>query len=137
MTDDEFLEHRRKDLEASVEYFRSLYKPQREMWVVSQLAGNLGISTAGSDIKPVPRDPPDVFFKDANFEVKEIMDSGRRRHAEYKRALARARVAMNAQELIEHYTPPRGNDSARSQQFDRSRGRTVGEALWFEHLPEP
>ncbi|HVX56739.1 MAG TPA: DUF1780 domain-containing protein, partial [Candidatus Saccharimonadales bacterium] len=93
MTDDEFLEHRRKDLEASVQYFRSLHKPQREMWVVSQFAGNLGISTAGGDLRPAPNDPPDVLFKDANFEVKEIMDSGRRRHAEYKEALAKARLA--------------------------------------------
>ena len=105
VTDDEFLELRRKDLAESIKYFGSDHKPQREMWVVSGFLVNLGISIADGDLKPMPDDPPDVLFSDAKFEVKEIMDAGRPRHAEYKRALAKARTATKAQELLEHYTP--------------------------------
>jgi hypothetical protein len=105
MIDDEFLEPRRKDLEESVKYFGSDNKPQREMWVVSEFLGNLGISISNGDLTPVSDDPPDVLFGNAGFEVKEIMDTGRRRHTEYKKALAKVRKATNAQELLEHYTP--------------------------------
>ena len=104
MTDDDLLELRRKDLEESVKCFGSDRKSQREMWVVRQFLGNLGLSIPDNGLTP-GADPPDVLFGNAKFEVKEIMDPGRRRHAEYKNALAKARKATKAQELLEPYTP--------------------------------
>jgi hypothetical protein len=50
-------------------------------------------------------DPPDVRFRDAHFEVKEIVDEGRRRHDEYKVSLERARAATSPQDLLEPATP--------------------------------
>lgn len=105
MTDAEFLELRRRDLEASVDYFRSHNKCHRERWVVREFLNNLGIVFSESDLRSAQDDPPDVLFVDSKFEVKEIMNSDRRRHAEYKAALDRARAATKASELIEHYTP--------------------------------
>lgn len=50
-------------------------------------------------------DPPDVSFRDASFEVKEVQDRGRKRHDEYKRKLAKARRAERVGDLMEAFSP--------------------------------
>lgn len=50
-------------------------------------------------------DPPDVMYRRARFEVKEILDQGRKRHKEYQDALYRALKATDPSELLEHYSP--------------------------------
>ena len=90
MTDDEeYLEAQRKARAAAVDFFRSANKPERERRVVRAFLTNLGLSFADSELVAV-QDPPDVRFRDANFEVKEIPDEGRRRHQEYKERLEEA-----------------------------------------------
>ena len=90
MTDDqEALEAQRKARAASVEFFRSVNKPERERRVVRAFLTNLGLSFADGELVAV-QDPPDVRFRDAKFEVKEIPDEGRRRHQEYKERLGEA-----------------------------------------------
>ena len=44
-----------------------------------------------SEVFCCPEDPPDVLYKDARFETKEIMDKDRRRHDEVKAARLRDR----------------------------------------------
>jgi hypothetical protein len=41
-------------------------------------------------VKSSANEPPDVCFRTARFEVKEILDPGRERHREYKEALVEA-----------------------------------------------
>lgn len=48
---------------------------------------NLHIGVDDGQVFCSPQDPPDVLYKGAAFEVKEIMDEGRRRHDEAKQAL--------------------------------------------------
>ena len=81
MTDDEYLEAQRKARAESVEYFSAAKKPEREQWVVRTFLTNLGITYTTTEVIE-GEDPPDVQFRSANFEVKEVLDSGRRRHRE-------------------------------------------------------
>lgn len=104
MDKDSYLNDVRQGLQDSVDFFGSQDKFTREKWVVSEFLTNLSIPFFEEDIIP-GSDPPDIIFKDANFEVKEILDKGRRRHEEYKAALARAYTETDPAALTEEYLP--------------------------------
>jgi hypothetical protein len=81
-----------------------------EVWVCGKVPAEfvcetfleaLGISTPRQSLVPVQSDPPDVTYFDIAFEVKEVLDSGRARHAEYKTALEKARTAEKPEDLVE------------------------------------
>lgn len=104
MSDEEYLASVRKAREESVRFFNSANKPERERWVVNEFLGNLGVTFVESEILPVADEPPDICFRSAAFEVKEILDKGRR-HADYKAALEKAKAATMPQDLLEPATP--------------------------------
>jgi hypothetical protein len=91
--------------EESVSFFSSKRKPERERWVVTEFLTNLGIEPSETEVVSAADEPPDVEYRDARFEVKEIMDVGKRRHAKYKESLRRAKEAKTISELFEDYTP--------------------------------
>ena len=66
------------------------FKSWREWNVTVDFLTNLHFGADESEIFALKSDPPDVVFRDARFEVKEILDSGRRRHDEVKAARLRA-----------------------------------------------
>lgn len=100
-----FLEDVREGLRASVEYYAPEKKAEREVWVIAEFLRNLNIDFAHNEVVPETDDPPDVYFRDARFEIKEILDRGRKRHKEYRDALDRALLVSDPYELIQHYTP--------------------------------
>lgn len=81
-------QERVEDLEASVAYFSVGNKSESDWQTVTDLLLNLGVPFQESDLQWIAQgqNPPDVRFRDAAFEIKEILDEGRRRHAEYKAA---------------------------------------------------
>lgn len=106
MTDEEdYIASIIKAREESVSFFSSVRKSEREKWVVTEFLSNLGIQASESDVVSAVDEPPDVEYFDTRFEVKEIMDEGKRRHAEYKESLRRAKEAKKASDLFEGYTP--------------------------------
>jgi hypothetical protein len=100
MNDDDLL-----SLEASVEYFSSANKGALEQWVCTQFLANIGLDFDPNGVVLQVDDPPDVIFRNAGFEVKEILDPGRRRHDEYKEALSKARAGAQPANLIQVFTP--------------------------------
>lgn len=105
MTDEEFLEDRRRALRESVDYFSAKNKPERERWVCHEFIRNLGLSHDEAEVITPDDEPPDVVFRDCQFEIKELLDPGRRRHAEYKASLQKALTATDPQDLLEQFTP--------------------------------
>ncbi|MHB1144792.1 MAG: DUF1780 domain-containing protein [Thiobacillus sp.] len=105
MSDEEFIDDRRRGLKESIEYFSAKNKAERERWVCLELVQNLGIAYDEAEIVSPKNDPPDVVFRDARFEIKEILDLGRKRHAEYKAALQKALTITDPQDLLDQYTP--------------------------------
>jgi hypothetical protein len=105
MSDEEYLASVRKAREESLRFFDSSNKPERERWVVNEFLGNLGLEFTESEIQSVADEPPDIRFRSASFEVKEILDEGRRRHADYKTALAKANSARSPKDLLEPVAP--------------------------------
>lgn len=70
--------------------FSGRFKNWREWQNTVDFLTNLHIGVDNSQVFCSPKDPPDVLFQSAAFEIKEIMDSGRRRHDEIKRALRKS-----------------------------------------------
>lgn len=80
-------------------------KPERERWVCAEFVENLGITFNETEIVSPDDDPPDTIFRDARFEIKEILNPQRRRHSEYKAELKRVQIISNPQDLLKSFTP--------------------------------
>ncbi len=65
----------------------------------------LGLAFDMTEIKRPPADPPDAEFRGAAFEVKEILEHGRKRGDEYKQHLKKARSASSYEDLMEQFAP--------------------------------
>ena len=83
--------------------FARTFKSWREWNVAVEFLTNLHFGADESEVFALESDPPDVIFRDASFEVKEILDSGRRRHDEVKAARRRA-TAKEGRLPAEMYT---------------------------------
>jgi hypothetical protein len=105
MDDEEYLQEHIKGLEASVRSFSPQNKQENERYVVDTFVRNLGIDFADDEIKSSEDEPPDVNFRDARFEIKEILDPGRRRHDEYRDELERARTLTKASDTLRSFYP--------------------------------
>jgi hypothetical protein len=95
----------REGLKASVAFFALKNKPDRELWDCREFVLNLNLLAKDEEFVAQKDDPPDVVFRGARFESKEILDLGRRRHQEYRDALKRAEQATDPTELLRHHTP--------------------------------
>lgn len=129
MTDDDYITSRIRDLEESVRYFSSSNKTEREIYVCEMFLQALGVPSPRQSLVLVQSDPPDVTYFDIAFEVKELLDSGRARHAEYKAALDKARSAKKPEGLIEPWNlkPLPLADSARTV-AERAAAEALGYA---------
>jgi len=105
MDTEQYLRDQREALRASVEYFRSANIVERNLWVGREFLQNLNVAFRDLDVTAPASDPPDAIYRDLRFEVKEILDEGRKRHAEYKEALENAEKATDPQELLSDYSP--------------------------------
>ncbi len=95
-----FLEDLQYGLEHSVNYFADENKQTRESWIVHEFLSNLELPFLETEIITSPSDPPDVIFRDALFEIKEILDHGRRRHQEFKEQLIRSFTVEDPADLL-------------------------------------
>jgi hypothetical protein len=100
-----YLEEVRAGLAQSVQFFSNKKKSERERWVCRELVRNLNRRAWSRSFQSPADDPPDVVYRDFRFEVKEILDPGRRRHREYQDALAKAEAATDGAKLIHAYAP--------------------------------
>lgn len=94
-----------KALEESVKYYSPQKKEERELWVGNSFIASLNIQFEDDEIKTPEQDPPDVIFRDAEFEIKEILDPNRRRHEEYKKLLEKAYLIKKPDELLTQFRP--------------------------------
>jgi len=101
----EYIERTIRSLEQSIAFFGSDNKPERERWIVDDFLTNLGAAPRPEEVISSTDEPPDVLYRDARFEVQEVMDDGRLRHAELKSELARARNATSISDLGGGFEP--------------------------------
>jgi len=85
--------------------FSRSFKPWREWNVAVNFLTNLHCGFDESQVYCAPRDPPDVVYKECSFEVKEILDAGRKRHDEVKAALIASPGVESSKPQIAEYSP--------------------------------
>jgi hypothetical protein len=100
-----FIKDMQDALKESVDFFSPKRKDERELWVGTSFLENLGISFDDGEVFVPLHDPPDVIFREARFEIKEILDPGRKRHSEYKHKLNKSYKATKPDDFLEEYTP--------------------------------
>jgi hypothetical protein len=91
-------------LKESLAFFSNTEKLSREKWVVRRLLQALRVNFKEEEMTEAA-EPVDVAFRDIGFQVKEILDEGRRRTDEFKKKLETTTSAQDYSELLEHYTP--------------------------------
>ncbi len=88
-------------LQESIEFFSNKGREERELCNVTEFLKILGIDFTKSELSQPPDDPPDVIFRDAEFEVTELIDVNRRRHKELKERLKRLEAAKSYSDILE------------------------------------
>ncbi len=88
----------------SMDFFHNKNKFGREKWVVARLLENF-IPEFSENCLLEADEPVDVQFEIANFQVKEVLESDRRRGDDYKKALEKAESAEDYGDLLEEYAP--------------------------------
>lgn len=99
-SDDDLLEEQRTAIRESCDLLTSSKrKPDWEREVCCALLREIGVDFEEGELASPDVDPPDVNFRDASFEVKELLDDGRRRDDEYKDAVRQADSATSFSDL--------------------------------------
>ena len=97
---EKFREERIFEIQESIAFFSNPHKRQRDLWVAKHfLRGYLPAQNLEDVVIP-NSDPPDIVFRDMNFEVKEVLDPGRRRHDELREQLEKARWARKYADFL-------------------------------------
>ena len=101
--DPEIIKEIIEDMEESVDFFSNKKKKERELWVVKEFLKIISINFDEKDFKIDCYEPIDIGFRNANFQVKELLDKDRKRHREFKDDLKKAKNATHLSELTELY----------------------------------
>jgi hypothetical protein len=80
----EYLQNIQTDAADKLHYLTDECKPERERAVVRAFLRCIGVTFAESEIVAPASEPVDVSFRDARFQVREILQQGRRRGDEVK-----------------------------------------------------
>jgi len=103
MTDKEqFEEYRRELLEydrETVRFLSNQQKTERERSVCAAFLRCLGVDFSVTELAP-GADPPDVQFREACFEVRDILDEGRKPHGEAKAWVERVEQAKTIDDVL-------------------------------------
>lgn len=105
MHEHEHLEKLRMLAEDAVGFLDNSHKWEAECWICSRFLNGLGL-TGHNILEKSLSEPPDVVFKEANFEIFLLIDKGRPLHKEWKKRLERIAAAGSLADIGESYSPP-------------------------------
>lgn len=80
----EYLQSIQSDAADTLLYLGDKYKPERERAIVRALFRCIGVTFAENEIVAPSSEPVDVSFREARFQVREILQQERRRGDEWK-----------------------------------------------------
>lgn len=83
-SEQEYLQNIQTDAADTLHYLSDKCKPERERAVVRAFLRCIGVTFAESEIVAPSSEPADVSFREARFQVREILQQGRRRSDEWK-----------------------------------------------------
>jgi hypothetical protein len=94
--------------EEAIRFFSNAGKAERERLSCAMFLRALGEPFSAEELIWVPdgHDPPDVKFREAHFEVRELLDEGRQRYNEVKARRQRYEHAKTVDDIL--VDPPNG-----------------------------
>ncbi len=95
MDDSDYLRLLTHQAEQANAFLSNARKWERERWVCQRLLQALNVRHHSDDFNPSGQEPPDVLFREANFEVFFVLDEGRRLNDEWRAELERRRSAFS------------------------------------------
>jgi hypothetical protein len=95
-----YIDDLKKHTEESITFFSNSMKSERERSVCAALLRSLGIKFKVKEIVAKKNDPPDVVFGNANFEIRELYEVGRKRHDEYHDRLKELKNAQSINDTL-------------------------------------
>jgi hypothetical protein len=100
--DRRYIEQLLTNAEEAVHFFSNAGKAERERLSCAMFLRALGQPFSVDELiwVPVGQDPPDVKFRDAHFEVCELIDKGRRRYDEVKARRQRYEQANTVDDVL-------------------------------------
>ena len=106
MDDSDYLRLLTRQAEEANAFLSNARRWERERWVCQRLLTALNMRHRQDEFS-TGQEPPDVLFRDANFEVFFVLDKGRRLNDEWKEELERRRSALSLSQLLRRETRPR------------------------------
>ncbi|APU28885.1 hypothetical protein UYA_03745 [Ectopseudomonas alcaliphila JAB1] len=107
MDDSDYLRLLTHQAEQANAFLSNAKKWERERWVCQRLLQALNVRHHSDDFTPSGQEPPDVLFRDANFEVFFVLDEGRRLNDEWRAELERRRSAFSLSQLVRREARPK------------------------------
>ncbi len=107
MDDSDFLRLLTHQAEQANAFLSNARKWERERWVCQRLLQALNVSHRLDEFSAAAQEPPDVLFREANFEVFFVLDEGRRLNDEWRAELERRRSAFSLSQLVRREAKPR------------------------------
>jgi hypothetical protein len=105
MNEQEYLKLLADEAHDTVDFLSSRRKAERERRACAAFLRCLGVCFSPDELVTPERDPPDLIFRDACFEVMLVLDEGRKMHAESKKEAVRRDLAESLDDLIQPYHP--------------------------------
>jgi len=107
MDDSDYLRLLTHQAEQANAFLSNARKWERERWVCQRLLQALNVSHRIEEFSAAGQEPPDVLFREANFEVFFVLDEGRRLNDEWRAELERRRSAFSLSQLVRREARPR------------------------------
>jgi len=100
-SEDEILEGMKRSWKSDFHFFSNAGKEERERWVVAEFLRLRAINYSVEELRSLEQQSKvDVEFRDARFQIKEIVDPGSKRGAEVKANYRRVMVAKSLKDTI-------------------------------------
>ena len=105
-TDQKYIDDLVTHSEETLALWSNEEKQKRERMVGAAFLRCLGITFSSNDIESPQDDPPDIIYKEACFEVRELLDVGRRRGDESKERHETLKNATSFEDTLFPYDLP-------------------------------
>nr|WP_298165537.1 DUF1780 domain-containing protein [uncultured Pseudomonas sp.] len=115
MDDSDYLRLLTHQAEQANAFLSNARKWERERWVCQRLLQALNVRHHLDEFSASGQEPPDVLFREANFEVFFVLDQGRRLNDEWRAELDRRRSAFSLSQLVRRETRPKRIGAAELQ----------------------
>jgi hypothetical protein len=115
MDDSDYLRLLTHQAEQANSFLSNARKWERERWVCQRLLQALNVRHQLDEFGASGQEPPDVLFREANFEVFFVLDEGRRLNDEWRAELDRRRSAFSLSQLVRREAKPKRIGAAELQ----------------------